>query len=93
LDDSELDQARDRIITLAAAGTGAGALPAGIATVRWTRAVPEGSALTVRGSTTGLPAGTVAYLTGPDAARDSALTGADSTFRLRVGPPTAGHFE
>lgn len=93
LDDDELDQAEGRTIKLASGQTGGAALPAGIATVRWSSSVPEGTALTVRGSTTGLPVGTVVRLSAPGAAGDSARTAADSTFALSVRPAAEGRFE
>ena len=93
LDDAQLEQAEARTITLAAGPAGAAALPAGIATVRWSGSVAEGTALTVRGTTTGLPAGTVVRLSGPGTASDSTGTAADSTFAISVRPAVEGRFE
>ncbi len=93
LDDPELEQLGDRSIRLAAGRPGTASLPAGIATVRWSGSVPVGGALTVRGTTTGLPPGAVVRLSGPGAVTDSARIAADSTFVLSVRPAAEGRFE
>lgn len=93
LDDAALEQAEGRIVTLAAEGAGASPLPAGVATARWNGSVPDGSALIVRGSTAGLPAGTMVRLSGPGGTTDSVRTSTDSTFALSVRPAAEGRFE
>ena len=93
LDDAELDQASGRTIVLASGRPGEAPLPAGVATVRWTGSVPEGTALTLRGSTAGLPVGTVVRIVGPDGGGDSAHTAPDSTFVLSVRPAVEGRLE
>jgi len=88
LEEAELEQAGNRRIVLAPAP-----LPAGIATIRWTGAVPLGARLEVRGTTTGIAPGAVVRLTGPGGGIDSTRTRADSTFALRVGVAAEGRFD
>lgn len=87
LDEAELTQAGGRPITFAAE-----APPPGIATIRWSAAVPLGGRLVVRGTTTGLAPGTLLRLDGPAGGADSARTAEDSTFTLSARPSAEGRF-
>ena len=64
-------------------------IPAGIATVRWPAVVPLGARLVVRGTATGMPAGTPIQLVGPEGIADSGRIARDSTFVVGTRPPAA----
>ena len=66
-------------------------IPPGIATVRWSAQVPLGGRLVVRGSTTGVPAGTLIELAGPQGIADTGRIARDSTFVLGTRPRAAAH--
>ena len=84
LDSAALAAAGDRSITFAPAP-----VPPGIATVRWPGIVPLGGRLIVRGTATGVPAGTPIQLVGPEGVADSGRIAPDSTFALGTRPPAA----
>jgi hypothetical protein len=84
LDSAGLAAAGDRSITFVPAP-----IPPGIATVRWPGVVPLGGRLIVRGTSTGVRAGTSIQLIGPEGVADSGRIARDSTFVLGTRPPAA----
>lgn len=86
LDSTELADVGRRPITFMPAP-----IPPGIATVRWSTLVPLGGRLVVRGSTTGVPAGTLIELAGPQGIADTGRIASDSTFVLGTRPRAAAH--
>ena len=86
LDSAELADAGRRSLTFIPEP-----IPPGVATVRWSSQVPLGGRLVVRGSTTGVPAGSLIQLIGPEGIADTGRITPDSTFVLGVRPPAAAH--
>lgn len=86
LDSTELADAGRRPITFVP-----GPIPPGIETIRWSGQVPLGGRLVVRGSTTGVPAGSLIQLVGPQGIADTGRIARDSTFVLGTRPRAAAH--
>lgn len=67
-------------------------VPDGITTIEWSREIPLGASLEVRGRLAARTAGRWVHLDAPDGTSDSSRTDSAGAFRLAVKPRAAGRF-